>query len=179
MKNIIIRGSRNVGKTTLIKKILLYNNINKYYGFYTKKVNPDENGTCNVYINDFEEKIKFENEENLVGSCTNMSGKKNTLGFENAGVRILDSLKNRPVIVMDELGFLEANAKKFQKKVFEIMDSSALVIAAIKDKKVDFLDKIINADNNEVYDITLDNRDRLATILSETLSNILNEIKNT
>lgn len=64
--------------------------------------------------------------------------------FEQFGVQLArQSLQScSPVVVIDELGFMERDASSFQKEVLKILDSGKQVIAVVKPKKSEFLDEV-------------------------------------
>jgi len=154
MKNIFLTGDKGIGKSTLLFKIV--NKIDcSIGGFYEKKI---------VY----RDEIKFDMVSLYDGRCNNIIGKINKHKlpeiykdiFETVGVEILtNSLNYRDCIVMDEIGFFEIQAENFKNKVFEILDSSKLVIGVLKKCNNEFLNTIKNRKDVVIFDVTLSNRD--------------------
>lgn len=82
--------------------------------------------------------------------------------FEDIGVRaIRRALASEDLIVMDELGFLELKAPRFQEAVFAALKGSRPVLGVLKSAHNDFLDGVRALDNVEVIEVREDNRDRL------------------
>ena len=66
------------------------------------------------------------------------------------------------MIVMDELGFLESEAKAFRAAVLGVLDGEVPVLAAVKDRMdVPFLHQVCAHPRAEVVPIDTQNRDAL------------------
>lgn len=149
-KNIFIEGHIKSGKTYVLNNVLKKLNI-KYGGFKTIPIYKEEKKIG------FKLKDLLTDEEDIV-ALYNIDGNLiiNSDVFDRLGVSALENaLKKRDLIIMDELGFLEDNSNKFKEKVFEVLESNKKVIAVIKDKKNEFLNKIskygivFNIENNK------------------------------
>ncbi|MGN0517883.1 MAG: nucleoside-triphosphatase [Acutalibacteraceae bacterium] len=162
MSKIIIQGKRGVGKSTLIRLLLSEYKLENIYGFYTKKEAPADDGLCRVYIHDAHSNNRFYTDENFIGKCKNCHGMANPSAFDKLGVHLLEDIPQNAIVVMDELGFFENDARLFQSKVLEILSSGRTVFAAMKDKETDFLNTLRSTEKNNIYNITEDNRDELA-----------------
>lgn len=81
------------------------------------------------------------------------------------------SLKNRDLIVMDELGFMEENIEPFTSKVFEILDSNKFVLGVLKDYDCQFLNSIRARDDVFVLEVTKGNRDFIYHDIINILAN--------
>lgn len=176
MKNIFINGNRGIGKSTLIRKLLADYDSMPVYGFVTKKEAPDENGDCSVYIHSASAVQRFYSEKNLIGTCNNCHGKAIPLTFDNYGLQLLSDIPNNSLVIMDEIGFFESKAFAFQKKVMDILKSDCLVLAAIKDKPNEFLDKLKNLENTDIFDIEIENRNELYFQIKPVLAKYINEL---
>ncbi len=66
---------------------------------------------------------------------------------------------DKPVIIMDELGVLERDAKLWHEAILKVFDSGAAVLGVIKPKKNDFLDKIRARDDVMIVPVDEDNRE--------------------
>jgi nucleoside-triphosphatase len=132
IKNIFLTGKIQVGKSTIINKILTgysrcvsgfktfpYYEQGQLSGFYfaplLKELIPEE--------------LPFIG-RNLGNNCWSAY----PAVFDNLGTRILNAclLKKSSLCIMDELGFFESNAFQFQKKVFEVLRSPIPVLGVIK-----------------------------------------------
>ena len=159
-KHILICGEVGSGKCTLISG-LLEHNTRSVYGFLTKKLSPDENGIHPIYIHSAGSDTKLYEEYNLVGTCDKKIRSINPNAFNTLGVDYLKATQNG-IIVMDELGFMEVDAKAFTSAVFRALNGSIPVIAAVKARyDIPFLNDVRSHKNAKLYIITKDNRDEL------------------
>ena len=82
--------------------------------------------------------------------------------FDAAGERLLSApAGRRSLLLMDELGFLENDAHRFQAAVLAALDGSTPVLAAIKPKETDFLRRVRQHPCGEVFYITPESREAL------------------
>lgn len=171
MKHILITGAQGVGKSTLIRRILACYPTVTPRGFLTKKEEPDETGLCHCYIHPASEKIWKFGPENQIGTCRERSGGANPIAFETVGLALLQDIPPKSLILMDELGFFESNAPLFQAQVIRCLDSlNSLVIAAVKDKPTDFLDRVLAHPNGRVFQLDENNRESVFTSILEEIS---------
>ncbi|HWR18776.1 MAG TPA: nucleoside-triphosphatase [Clostridia bacterium] len=159
-KHILICGEVGAGKSTLITRLLAHI-TRPVYGFLTKKLSPDENSIHPVYIHPAGSDTRLYEEYNLVGTCDKKIRSINLNAFNTLGVDYLKAAQNG-IIVMDELGFMEADAEAFTSAVFRALDGSIPVIAAVKARfDIPFLNDVRSHQNAKLYIITKDNRDEL------------------
>ncbi|MGQ9477124.1 MAG: nucleoside-triphosphatase [Candidatus Bipolaricaulia bacterium] len=92
-------------------------------------------------------------------------------GFEEVGVEALQRALEREfeLIVMDELGFLELGAPRFQGEVFAALRSSKPVLGAIKPIHNPFLDAIRALPGLKVIEVQEESRDRLPFEIAKLL----------
>ncbi|HNT02934.1 MAG: nucleoside-triphosphatase [Clostridiaceae bacterium] len=167
-QHILICGERGVGKSTLVNKLLLQSR-RPVFGFITKKMPPNQNGECDVYIHPANSANLQLTHENLVGICNN--GKIvtiNTEVFNTVGVKLLQS-PPRGLLLMDELGFMESKASAFCSGVLAVLDGDIPVLAAVKNKETPFLKAVREHKNVELHYITTQNRDMLYQELIEKI----------
>ena len=82
--------------------------------------------------------------------------------FDAAGERLLSApAGRRSLLLMDELGFLENDAHRFQAAVLAALDGSTPVLAAVKPKDTDFLRRVRQHPHGEVFNITPESREAL------------------
>ena len=107
----------------------------------------------------------MESDENHIGDGNGIGPVAYPEAFNNYGVSCLDA-EPGGIIVMDELGFMEKDAERFCSRVLELFDGDIPIIAAAKSgHDIDFLNKILNHPNADVYYIDPGNRDELYKIL--------------
>ena len=157
-KHILICGEVGVGKSTLIQKLLKKNSL-PVYGFITKRLEADETGFHPIYIHPAGAQARAHEQKNLIGTCDSKVHNIVTDTFNTLGV---EYLKAEPggLIVMDELGFMEAGAQAFVKSVFSALDGDIPVIAAVKARfDVPFLNAVRAHENARLFMLTKENRD--------------------
>lgn len=160
-RHILLCGGRGAGKSTLIKRLLEHNAL-PVYGFYTRRLDADETGFHPIYIHPAGEKERLYAPQNLVGTCNGKAHDVSLEAFDTLGVRYIAQARPGGLIVMDELGFMEARAQGFTQAVMDAMDGGIPVIAAVKARyDMPFLNAVRAHPNAAVYDITADNRDAL------------------
>lgn len=174
--NIFLTGEINVGKTTLLNRVILDFNL-EICGFRTipirsvdndrvfvfKSLNPRVNIPEDAYIYKFSE-----------------DGKKipNIKIFDNYGVKVIRDCLDRKsgVIIMDELGIFENKAEVFKEHVFQCLDAPIMVIGVIKNKESDFLREIRNRKDVDVIIITTQNREEKYHIMKDRLEEWIENI---
>jgi nucleoside-triphosphatase len=153
---IFLTGDAGVGKSTILHRLIKSEAIIAA-GFKTFCVGK------NVFIS----KFNSDKEKYVVG-IRDISINKPigfTEKFDNYGVKILDeSLKiinNIDLFIMDEIGIMEEDAKKFQRKIIEILNMDLNVLGVIKNKKNKFLDKIKENNEIKIINVTTKNREKI------------------
>lgn len=167
-RHIIIAGKRHVGKTTLVNR-LLEGQSRPLYGFRTAAGKSMKKGCRSFFIHPAGAATRSETEENHIGDGNGIQRIAYPEAFDNYGVRCLQAADDG-IIVMDELGFMEQDAEKFCSRVLELLDGDIPVLATAKSgHDIDFLNKILNHPNADVYYITIENRDELYELLRDRL----------
>ena len=160
--HVLIVGPRQVGKSTLINKVLQAVN-RPVWGFATKKeadlYDPALGHPIYIYNANGP---RTQTKDNLVGYCMNHCPLVYTEVFERYALKLQETPPEGSVILMDELGFMESRAKDFCDTVMKHLDGEIPVIAAVKNKSTDFLDAVKNHPNCKCFFISEENRDSLA-----------------
>lgn len=156
----LIVGERGVGKSTLIQRVLKACK-RPVYGFETKKEEAlaDELGIP-VYIYEALHERR-QTKENLIGYCNNKCFDATAETFERFSPKLRKHIPSDSIILMDELGFMETQAKEFCSAVSTLLDGDIPIIAAVKDRPIPFLEKIRAHPNAKCFYITPNNRDEL------------------
>lgn len=163
---------RGVGKSTLIRR-LLEHSTREVGGFVTKRLPiADENGFFPIYLYPASQKEDERHNEaaNLVGTCDSRSSIRHPEVFDTLGAQLIESAPEGGIILMDELGFLENDARAFQSTVMRALDGETPVLAAVKPKDTPFLRAVRGHENAELVFIDEQNRDAL---LEKLLPHIL------
>lgn len=156
VKKVFITGSVGVGKTTLVKQLMLQHAFS-IGGFYTEEVRQD--GRRQGF-----KLITFDGKEGIF-SLKGMKS-QHKLGkygvdvgvLETIGVSaMLDGLKNKKIVVIDEIGSMEILSKKFHETLMQCLLSDAYVLATMRYKSQPFSDDLNRLDNKKIFVLTRDN----------------------
>jgi nucleoside-triphosphatase len=98
--------------------------------------------------------------DNLVGTCTDHHSTRFPEAFERA-VHYLRGIPAGSIVVMDELGVMESEARAFCAAVLECLDGNSLVIASVRNKKSPFLDTVRTHPKARCFFIRPENADAL------------------
>lgn len=172
MKNLFFTGDINEGKSTVIKHLIKQINIKKedIGGFYTRAYLENDK-VKGFYIEPINFSLKNPDIKNKIIGYTpdgiRWIGVTNT--FEGFGVDILDYCINCDfkLIVMDELGFFENEAYRFQQKVHEILSSDKKILGVIKPLSTPFMDSIRKRKDVIEVEITRNNRETMPRRLAD------------
>lgn len=94
----------------------------------------------------------------------------NPSAFESLGVEaITNALLSKELLVMDELGFLELAAPRFQAAVFAALRSKKPVLGVLKRERNGFLDGIRALSEVTLIEVRKDNRDGLPLEIAQLL----------
>ena len=167
-KHIFVVGERGVGKSTLIRRLLEHTN-RPVCGFITKSLAADEDGFHPIYIHPATQALEDRcyTGANLIGTCNTRTHNINLEAFDTFGVEYLSNLSPDGIVLMDELGFMEAKSDAFTSKVMEVLDGEIPVLAAVKARTdIPFLVQVRDHPKAELFYVTPENRDELfVTIL--------------
>lgn len=167
MKHILITGDSGAGKSTLIRRLLEAWEV-PIGGFMTKKEAKDESGYHPIYIHPaaLPQEQRQYREENRIGSCDKRIHDKKPEVFETLGVEYLQTAPPDGILVMDELGFLESRAPRFQKAVLDFLEGERLILAAVKSRAdTPFLQALHRHPKAQVYALCPENREELFRML--------------
>lgn len=174
-RHILITGSRKSGKTLMTDSIIreIRRHGMEVYGFQTQIMVHHENGYHGIFMYPAGQVDKDHMaEDNHVGDCNTRERTINLKVFDGLGTDLIRGAKPDGILVMDELGFMEADAESFTKAVLDALDGDIPVFATVKKVKmqVDFLDKVLGHPGAEVYELTEDNYDQIyGEVLPEVL----------
>ena len=173
-RHILICGERGVGKSTLIEK-LLQACPRPRYGFLTRMEPADEAGFHPIYIHPAAQPREAwtYTDENRIGSCDSRTHLARPEVFDALGVRLIREARPEGILVMDELGFFEAQAAAFTAAVLQALARDIPVIAAVKSRTdVPFLNAVRSMPKAEIFYITRENRDQLLQELLPRMKNL-------
>ena len=168
-KHIVITGARGIGKSTLLRS-LLKENTRPLSGFFTKRLEPDATGFHPIYIHHAAALQQVCSAHNLIGTCNGRIHHVDSQVFETLGTEYLHAAPGQ-LIVMDELGFMEAKSPKFCEAVMNTLDGDIPVIAIVKERTdIAFLNAVRAHRNAALYTLTEENRDAVHEALLSIVS---------
>lgn len=166
MKNIFLTGEVGIGKTTVLRKVI--NRTDGFYGGYLG-YSVIEDGFKDIRINSL---VNLSTKYKLA----RIDRKKHKPLYVNREIfddylsyEIIQSLRNRDILVFDELGRFEENSDKFKSAVHRALDSDKLVLGVLKKHDGDFINSIKNRKDVIVIEVTEENRDDLYLRLLEII----------
>ena len=176
MNNILLTGEIQVGKSTIINKICsLFGDSAQ--GFHTIAFANDEPDTDSLFILPYHiNEPSFDDKPFAIRNKKSRERFAFPEVFDKCGVEILSEAKDNPktkLIIMDELGFFENDAKLFQEKVIECLSGKLPVLGVIKPRSTEFLDRIRNLSNVNVITVNEENRDKISLELSQEIAKTL------
>jgi len=156
IKNIFITGKPGCGKTTLIKEISEKLKP-KIFGFYTEEIREKEK-RVGFKIKTLDKKegilahIKFKSRYK-VGKY-----KVNLKDLEEIGVKALEKgIKEKKIVLIDEIGKMELFSEKFKKAVLKALNSENKVLGTIILKRNPFCDKIKQRKDTKIFYLKKEN----------------------
>jgi len=172
--HVFLCGPVHVGKSTAIQKAI--QQLSQKYpiqlgGFITYPgITPD----LDIYISPAWEPKKY-HPENRVAKRNRVSSFPFPQVFDTLGVSILEQSKmhKKNLLCMDELGFFEKESYQFQKAVLQCLQEETPILGAVKEAPIPWLDGIKNHPNVKLIPISLENRDRIPSVIAEILESSL------
>ena len=155
----LIVGARGVGKSTLIRRVV--EDLGRpTFGFETKKedslARPGKGSPVYIYKAGEEHR---QTEGNLVAWCENRCNAVVPAAFDRFALSLLAPVPEGSVVVMDEIGVLEASSEAFCEAVLRLLDGNTPVIAAVKDKDTLFLEQVRRHPGCKCFSLTPENRE--------------------
>jgi len=158
--HILLCGERGAGKSTLIARLTDALGVSAG-GFLTKIEAAEADGFAPVYMHPVTAEIRRYEAENRVGYCDTHSQRRYPEVFDELGTALLESTKNAPLIVMDELGVMENDAAAFQTAVLKLLDGDVPVLAAVKSKGTPFLEAVRQHPGVRCFTVNAETRNAL------------------
>jgi nucleoside-triphosphatase len=164
--HIFLTGEIQVGKSTVIKNIISRSGLSAD-GFMTYW-EAESDGSQSLYISPYNHQTRaaerhFVTRRGMVGKP--LLTKEVTEVFDKRGAEILSASGRKDIIVMDELGFLESDARSFHEAVLGHIVSGVPVLGVIKPARTTFLEAVRSHPATAVYEVTVQNRDELTVLL--------------
>lgn len=150
-KHLLITGSKGIGKSTLLKELLI--DCDNYGGITTHLIMNEDLLPKTVVLKD----ILNRDIKAIIGKRYIHNMEPVIIGFEDIGSSILYKYRNsdKELIVIDEIGFLEINAKRYQEEIF-LCFKEKNVIAVLRKQDNPLINKI-----KEIKDIFIVDLDEI------------------
>lgn len=147
-KHLLITGSKGIGKSTLLKELL--KDYDSYGGIITNLVMNENSLPKSVVLKD----ILDNNINATIGKRFQNKMKPIIKGFEDTGADILNKYRNsnKDIIIIDEIGFLEIDAEKYQEEIF-LCFKRKKVIAVLRKEDNPLIDKIKEIEDTFLIDL--------------------------
>ena len=167
---LFLTGDKQVGKTTVIEKVLS-GYTGSVGGFVTQKLFSQQVGQNQIYLFDINDTERKREQQNAVALCgLAQIQKAYPKVFNNAGVKTLTTKPQPSLIVMDELGRIESDAAKFKRAVLRLLHADVHVLGVIQQKDTKFLNEVKMHPAVVLMEVTEQNRNDLP-------GEILNKLK--
>ena len=159
--HIFLTGAKQVGKSTLLKKVLC-SFEGRIGGFFTLRTCEFLESSFSVHLLPAAAPGKPD-ETNLLfvcGSPAAFSSNETPRRFDRLGCDALSDFMQKDLILMDELGPHEAEAVRFRQMVFKVLDGPVPVLGVLQEAESPFLQEIARRPDVTVIRITGENRDK-------------------
>ena len=169
LKNILIKGDRSAGKSHLIGRIIEeYSPGKKLAGFITEK---KDSGLVSLRAWD---NFEFLDTGDSLTVFDTKDGRVRKDAFETLGVWSIErAQKLADLMIFDELGRFEQDCPGFINAVHEALDHEKPVFAALKNEENPFLKSIVERDDIVLFNLRVENRDRIRTEVISILDGAL------
>jgi len=169
-KNIFLTGEKQVGKSTLLRKVISDNTLRctgfetlpftiggERKGFYLHSLAPLEAGEQDAVIS-----VRIAQRQSIAIPES----------FDRNGTHMLEAAMNDPApfILMDELGKFERNSFIFCDAVRHALNSEKRVIGVLQRCDAPLVSEIAARSDTLVIEVTPENRDKLSGTLSALLA---------
>ena len=171
---IVLTGDLRVGKSTIIDKFIDYfdtKNIS-YGGYRTFSVDEDDHKLVYIIPSKFRHKLVNSGEKSTLEFCEYKLSSKNLIGNRNNkmfNVKILednaikfldDAIKDKDIIIIDEIGFLENETLVLKEKLKILFDDKNITAVVVLRKMYNELYSFISSNENvNMFTLTKENRD--------------------
>lgn len=129
-KIILLCGNRRSGRSSMILELLRETDI-PIYGFMTRTLNTRSDGYHEIYMFPYGQEELFPSEACHIGDCNTRQRVIHDEVFNTLGVELVSGDASG-ILVMDELGFMEARAEAFCAAVLSKLRGDGHILAAVR-----------------------------------------------
>ena len=153
--HLFLTGEKGVGKSTLLRKLL---GGRRAGGFRTVKA--VYSGRTSLHLLRLD-RAETPCAENFLCFCPPGGDREAARRFDRLGCAALGGMEGAEVLVMDELGPAEENAKAFQAAVLQALEGETPILGVLQKADTPFLRRIAHHPNVRLVEVTQENRDIL------------------
>ncbi len=138
-KHLFLEADSGSGKSTLIRKIIAPY-IDQIGGFTSQRLQNENNETIAFRIvpaQDMRLAVPYENTQESIFRIIagEKKGYNNLEVFETEGIKLLTSIDDKKLILLDEIGGIELKNKAFREKLYEVLAGDVPCIGVIKQEQ--------------------------------------------
>ncbi|MDU9375613.1 hypothetical protein McpSp1_01900 [Methanocorpusculaceae archaeon Sp1] len=168
-RHLFLTGDVQVGKSTILRRVIDELDVS-VSGFLTMAV-PGVEGCSDIFLVDAKDPVCSE-KCHLAHRVPGKMPEVHEEIFVAIGVPLLLNAKG-PLILMDELGWMESSSYAFQQAVFAVLDGDVPVLGIVRDKRLAFLDAVRDHPAVEVLVVTRENREEMVDVVRERVLRML------
>ena len=176
--HIILCAPKQTGKTTLIERIMQEAMEPEagppipIYGFQTNRA-AGSDGINRIYMfpAGLSQNNKGHPDARYLGSTCGHVRDVCTETFETYGTALIRSARPDGLLIMDEIGHLEKDARLFLQAVFDALDGDIPVLASVRytADPIDYLERVKHHPQVRLYMLTEENRDAVYAEIRNTI----------
>ncbi|MDV0443696.1 nucleoside-triphosphatase [Methanorbis rubei] len=174
-RHLFLTGDIQVGKSTIISRVLAELDV-PVSGFLTVAV-PDAEGSSNIFLVDAQDPVCSE-KCRLAHRVPGKMPEVREEVFVAIGIPLLQDAAG-PLILMDELGWMESSSYAFQQAVFAVLDEDVPVLGVVRDKRLAFLNAVRDHHAVEVLVVTRENREEMVDVVRERVLRAMRDTRGT
>lgn len=159
--HVFLTGEIQIGKSTVIRKTVELLDIQPggfVTGFGPMRAKPDRS----LYLNPVWQEPVYDEAHTVARFGGGGAPRPDSIAFDRLGCGYLDACKSwAKLLVMDELGPLERDARQFRKAVLDAVDGSFPILGVLKKSGHPWMEGITGHPAVTVIEVTETNRDLL------------------
>jgi nucleoside-triphosphatase len=173
-KNLLLTGPSGVGKTGLIRRLSeIFKEFNPA-GFYTEEIIEDGMVKGFAVASLYGEARVFSH-MNLKSKYSVGRFRIDMRGFENLLEGVFSKDKKTGLFIVDEIGKMECQSKKFSRLIVDLLHSGKPVVATIPEKGTGMISEIKKRNDIRLIEITADNHELVLKELTMEIRDLLLE----